>query len=822
MSIESDLTQYGFHESITERIHLNATDFAGADQYGPFKHERSIHSFTVAYGLPQQRFACFCRDRVIAAFSLPDFENSATTRSRFLLKLIATWEDWKIEIQPIKISINGTTIYNDELFLENICKGWPAFYFPLPLETLNIGENTLEIVHGGAASNALLIDRAEIMRREDAHDFSIQYAPSLLHTDQVFKIGLTLLNNPTQDIDLQFDESLLQFMGRSGPEFTFRTLGISPSVKIVFRNASKSCSAEFEVIENNSEYPVYVGIDFDDYRQDDSGETERILEHFAQTEMGNFVAFRPKPGRNTPTHKPASKKQWLKWIKYCVDNGLYYQFSEIPGTITKEEIVDAGKATFRGFQYHEPYLIYQPNCVQPDYVLAADTLPEKKASYIRCLQERVDALRVEGTDVLCGDPSLLGVYLPETSTDGILCEPVTNANLQFGMARASGRYFGTHTAIDWYLGYPHDECQLRRFALMLDLCYAYGGRIFYTESGAFKINAHDRHDWDDVYCRKVRSVLRDFYRFTLRDTRRGKISTPFALIYGNLESLFWRPDDKLPELVDLGRWDDKIWGKWEGAEYRWLWKAADAWLPCFESEAAKTNESLTRMFSGTPFGQVDIIAPTSDLGAYRAVALLGWNTMTDAIFENLISFAKNGGVLFIIGSHFDIRTNPMEPFSLYNNGRIKDLTGCNIAGYGEPVFGKYRTGILCDVECEQLSEHLYLYKNGSGKVFFYNFIDPPSDFRLVKEVQSILENIGREIHAQEAISISGKDARVICHNVWHHDEGKVTVYLSNVNWEDDTSKSITLTIGDAVHELEIPPAEMIVVHGTCPGFGSGM
>ncbi|MCK4591479.1 MAG: hypothetical protein KAT86_06965, partial [Candidatus Latescibacteria bacterium] len=286
--------------------------------------------------------------------------------------------------------------------------------------------------------------------------------------------------------------------------------------------------------------------------------------------------------------------------------------------------------------------------------------------------------------------------------------------------------------------------------------------------------------------------------------------------------IFWRPDDKLPELVDLGLWDDKIWGKWEGAEYRWLWKAADAWLPCFESEEAKTNESLTRLFAGTPFGQVDLTSPTSDLSAYRAVALLGWNTMTDTIFENLISFAKNGGVLFIIGSHFDIRKNPMKPFSLYKNGRIKDLIGCNISGYGDTVFGKYRTGILCDVECEQISEHLHFYKNGRGKVFFYNFIDHPSDFRLVKEVQSILEDIGREIHAQESIFISGKDACVICHNVWHHDEGKVTVYLSNVNWEDNESKSITLTIGDAVHELEIPPAEMIVVHGTCPDFGSGM
>ncbi|MFH1009180.1 MAG: hypothetical protein V1800_17025 [Candidatus Latescibacterota bacterium] len=821
MPTQPEASKYGFHECIVERIHLKATDFSGADRYGPYKHGESIHSFTVAYGLPQQRFACFCRDRVIASFSLPAFENSHITRSRFLLKLIATWEDWRVEAQPIEIILNDATVYEGELFLENICKGWPARYFPLPLETLRIGENTIEMVHLGAAKNALLIDRAEVMRREDAHDFSIQFSPSLLHKDQVFKVGLTLLDHPAQQIALQFDESLFQFINRSGSEFTFRALEVSPSAKITFRSAAKSCFAEFEVIENHSEYPVFVGIDFDDYRQDDSGETERILVHFAQTEMGNFVAFRPKPGRNTPTHRPASRENWLRWINYCVNNGIYYQFSEVPSAITKEEIVDAGKSYFMGFQYHEPYLIFQPLCVQPDYVREAGTLLERKASYVRCLQERVDALRVEGAQVLCGDPSLLGVYLPETDTDGVLCEPVTNANLQFAMARASGRYFGTHTAVDWYLGYPHNDRQLRRFLLMLDLCYAYGGRIFYAESGAFKINSHDRHDWDDGYCRNLRAVLRDFYQFTLRDTRRGKTATPFALIYGNLESMFWRPDDKLPELVDLGRWDDKIWGEWEGAEYRWLWKAADAWLPCFESEESRTNESLTKLFAGTPFGQVDLIAPTSDLSAYRAVAFLGWNTMTDAIYKNLIAYSRNGGTVFIIGCHFDMRTHPTDSFSLYNEGRVKELIGCNIAGYGHAVFGKYRTGMLCEVACEQISEHLYCHKNGSGKVFFYNFLDSPSDFRLVKDVQSILEGIGREIHSQEAIFISGKDARVICYNVWHHDEGKVTVYLSNVNWDDDEPKSITLTIGNVVHELEIPPAKMMVVQGTCRGFGSG-
>ena len=93
-----------------------------------------------------------------------------------------------------------------------------------------------------------------------------------------------------------------------------------------------------------------------------------------------------------------------------------------------------------------------------------------------------------------------------------------------------------------------------------------------------------------------------------------------AAVYGNLESMFWLPDDRIPELLDTNDWDQKIWGRWEDTSYQMVWKAVEAWLPVFNCRRMEQDETLTRMFSGTPFGPVDVVSPYSDLSAYRIIS----------------------------------------------------------------------------------------------------------------------------------------------------------------------------------------------------------
>jgi len=693
-------------------------DFYGAEKYENFRADSNLHSFTTAFGLPQQQFAAFCKNKLHTKFTIQDFV-APPVQQKFLVKLVAMLESWRLYTQPCKISINGKEIFNGELFLENVCKGWPAVYFNLPAGILK-EDNYLAIENLLPKKNTIVVERVEIL-----------------------KIALPAVSTDTTRIKI-------------------------------------------DMFDSRNIVPIYVGMDCDDHRHDESGEMDRLLEHFALIKMGNFVSFRPKKNRNYPEGYPAKKEAWQKWLNFCKNHNIYFQFSEtLSLAFTKEDILRLGGENLLGFQFHEPYLVFQPLGSQTDEVSKAKDLREKKDAYMAYLNKRISEGKCKNSEVLCGDPSLLCVYLRETKVDTILAETVSNSSLLFGAARGSGKKFGAHIPIDWYLGSLHDEAKSRRFKLLLNLTYAYGGQYAYAENGVFKTNAFSRNDWEDDFCSKNREILSQFYRFTLANPRRGKVVVPLAVVYGNLESMFWLPDDRIPELIDTENWDDLVWGKWYDTQYRWVWKAIEAWLPSFEFKDLGKNESLTKMFTGTPYGSVDVISPYADLEKYKAIIFLGWNTMDKKIYQNLLNYVKNGGILFICGCHLDIRDDFKSRVRIIHDGKVNDLIGAKIAGPGEKIFDKFRLCKLINIKAKKVDDFLYEYRPGRGKVYFFNFYDYPYDLRLVNMVKNVLQKISDEIDT--GITISGEDAKYINYNIWQDGDKKI-IYLINTDWQHEGNK----------------------------------
>jgi len=188
-----------YHERIISKTVLRATDFWGAQSYRNFKHKDSLHSFTSAFGPPNQRLGCFCTRQVSAEFLLTTFHNRDIRHSRFLLKLVATWKHWKPAIHPVRIRINDKDLFHGPLFLENVCAGWPSLYFALPLQYLRHGCNHLNIANLAGQRNTLIIHRAEILRQTDMVDFTIRACPDFVTRDEEFKIKLVLLQ-PHPDV----------------------------------------------------------------------------------------------------------------------------------------------------------------------------------------------------------------------------------------------------------------------------------------------------------------------------------------------------------------------------------------------------------------------------------------------------------------------------------------------------------------------------------------------------------------------------------------------------------------------------------------------
>jgi hypothetical protein len=307
----------------------------------------------------------------------------------------------------------------------------------------------------------------------------------------------------------------------------------------------------------------------------------------------------------------------------------------------------------------------------------------------------------------------------------------------------------------------------------------------------------------------MRRILRDFNRFTQLDERIGKQLVPLAFVYGNLESMFWMDDDRIPETVDMGNWDRLHWGMPGTTEHRRIWKASEAWLPRVPLDDPR-NESLTHMFTGTPYGPVDIVQPTVDLSSYQAVAFLGWNTMTEEIYANLLSFAKGGGALFLCGCHLDTRIDLQASPSLIFGGKVAELIGAEIEGPGCEVLPGIRSCTLKSITARRINENFWVHEFGAGKVYFGNFFDYPSDFTLVDRITELLKSIGGNVRVAGKFKVE-TSSTYIHYSVWEH-QGKMKMYAVDTDWRKTEVESLlTVKNGEITWTITIEAGKMTAV-----------
>ncbi|MEI8037045.1 MAG: hypothetical protein WCJ14_01530 [Verrucomicrobiota bacterium] len=802
-----------FHEQILQRAVLDPNCWSGGADYAMFRHSDSLHTFTQAYGRPHARYACWCVDPVAACFELDDLGNGPGRKSRYLLKIVATWQDWRKYAHAVNITVNGFVVHDGPFFLENVMVGWPAQYLELPTDLLRLGENKLEITSGSGGQNILLLAGAEILRRPDLMDFTVHSSPETVAAGDLFRIQLHLNQEP-DDILVHAPPGNVEFLNREGDLFHFRAVGAGENIHVVFEVGAKRCVAVIDRIvcaRHPERIPILIGMDGDDIRHDSSAEMERVLDHFIHSGIGNYFGFRPGLNRNFCSEQRPDQERWRRWVRLCRAHGVFMHYSGDGEYLDGLDLAAEAGDGFSGYQFHEPYLVFQAYAAQrfmTEKIKAASNLLEKKAAYLDYLRERMRHERKGDSTVFSGEPSLTCIYSAEAGVDGLLCEPVSNVSLLYGAARGTGKMFGAHIPADWYFGYPHDDTTLRRLSLAVSLAYAYGGQAIYVESSLFKTNAYDRNDWEDPFCRGMRQIVRDFYRFTQLDERVGKPLVSLALVYGNLESMFWMDDDRIPETVDMENWDRLHWGMPGPTAHRRLWNASEAWLPRVPLDDPR-RESLTRMFTGTPYGPVDIVSPTCALTAYRAVAFLGWNTMTEEIYANLLAFTKAGGTLFLCGCHLDTRFDLATAPTLIRDGQVAELIGMSITGPGDAVLPGFRSCALNPTTARQLDDHFWMNASGAGTVYFGNFFDYPADFSLIARITNLLRTIGRKVGEASTFQVE-TSSPYIHYSVWEH-QGRMKVYAVDADWRTTEGVSLlTVRAGNLVQTLTVDAGRMTV------------
>lgn len=665
--------------ALYEDFRTHKGTLSGGEGFFDYMAPSSLHSDVTgfAYGI---RKAMSCLNiQAHPAHSIMALQPEDLQR-RFYLKLTACLFRWECCTCGIEITVNGQRAYtNGREFFENVNLGWPTVYIPIDSSLLHAGENTV-ILHQTGGDTALLVSRIDLLS-----------LPAFAVGQQ---IGFCSVARKKQPFTLSFftgGEALtvsdtcgckVLSVTEAQRETFIRLEAWEDAPACTVSIGGREIAALLPHMTEDSSDIFLTGTDSDDHRHDDSDETDRILEIFTNTSMGDFWQARPHPVRNY--RDLSSEETWRQRIARL--RGFGIRISQADSTDAMPWLYRLCGDDYIGSHFHEAYLYFCAALERSEEltkqlrinfprVRASESFGETKALFVEALKEMYASCQGNPGLTSVGSPSLLTVYEAKAGFQRVTIEPVSNIPLLIGAVRgAKPRQWGAHVPTDWYFGEPNDAVKSRKFLLAMQMLYLSGADYVYAENSLFKTNAFSREDWEDPFCVECRRHQRDFYAYKQANPREGQLQTDLAVIYGNHEFFLWHTDDRIAELPENNDWDQKLWGKWEDNRHHKLWRAIDAWLPLAENQHSRKNVLNLDLFSGTPYGAVDVLPYEDPYTPYKAVALLGWNTCEAGFAQKLRRFVEAGGQAFVSRCHFNMTDRCDMPF-VYDEEQIFLLLG---------------------------------------------------------------------------------------------------------------------------------------------------
>jgi len=438
----------------------------------------------------------------------------------------------------------------------------------------------------------------------------------------------------------------------------------------------------------------------------------KYLEMFRKIRLGNCVL----------TPLPVEESEALAVARYCKEHRIMLFFSELlhRGTTTigkfartkiprgefyskeeLEEIFDAAGEFYGGRMTigEAGGILYWPKA----YVIGrrarewrnpppAQTMAEAKDAYIRYVRQFLDFERSElGRGPLLNvDSSIAFKYHAEAGIDVLCLESMpgdphlTHAAIR-GAARAYGKPWGTHIAMQCYGGMCFDELYEKRWRTALFHAYLSGAEFIWPESGHFTYANAARNQafsFDSPPMKRIRGTLRQVYQFSQVHQRpAGGPRVAIGVVHGNL--------DGAP-----GLWNPYVWGQFRGRKWREGapekgWELVHKFHRKEDWPSEKVQGAVD--FSGNPpYGQYDVVpaeAALDILKKYACLLFLGWNTMTPETYGKLKDYVEAGGHLVMYLPHLSTHTDRAKDLRLLRNGDFRDL-------FGVKVLGKAKTDVM--------------------------------------------------------------------------------------------------------------------------------
>ena len=433
-----------------------------------------------------------------------------------------------------------------------------------------------------------------------------------------------------------------------------------------------------------------------------------------------------KLGNVMLTLLPTSKAEALAAATSCRDHHVYFLFSELlwRGTYDPcwawrkqvpreeffskrdlEEIFAAGGRYFLGRIAIGEIggLLYGPKSYWKDRAAgdwetlpAVETVDRAKQVYLEEIRKWLDFERRE-----IGDSPLFDVdagctfkYHLEAGLDLPLLEAMPGdftslAACIRGAAKAyQPPFWGIHIAMACYGGVALDALWLKRWKISLYSTFMSGSDFVYPESGHFTYpdQAGKAYAFDSPEMKETRRILRECNQFAQIHSRPPQgPRVKLGFVYGNL--------DGYP-----GLWNKYVWGqsahdKWLFGPAEWGWEFLDDVYRKGKWDDENIQGDLD-FYGNPPYGQYDMVpieAPLSVLNSYSCLFFLGWNTMTEEIYEKLKAYVAAGGHLVMSVPHLSIETDRGKDLRLYNNGDFRDLFGVVVKGPGRAEVAGIKT-----------------------------------------------------------------------------------------------------------------------------------
>lgn len=809
---------------------------------------------------------------------LPDFSVPVTGVDKF---------DWtgqylsKKERLAFEVKLNGETVFDGEK-IERVhrCSEWEI---DLPAHLI-AEDNRLEISLKTQYHDAIPYTIHEVSLIETTGGrLCVIAVPNIVAVgEKAFALVRTERSNET--VNVSFDEK--QFSGEKTVTFPERGLNVisltakreATAAKFAVGCGGKTTECTIATIIARQPDGVIAGTGDMVYVEQTDEAVEEFFAWYVANNIGNLVTVRP-------TYRWSgtailNKEVWKKFTRLATSTGLKYSHMldgrELPGIAANPSLSDLAGENFLGRQHHErdgafvywgrgrcdsvteeqyidvctrAYLESPENVDGSSY--SPETLvynrgaiwryidPELKRDYkagaenlekrLRTIREIDGATRHTGPSWLFSSFVRAGYSFVSAETMYSSFEPLMAALR--GAKKCYGlKSVGVHHALQWCNSPLSTKESDRRFRLALYVSYILGADENNVEEGLWRIEEYyERSHRFSETCRNKTRVQSDFFNFIKLNERKGTLVAPMGFIQGQY--------DPFADFVNHQPWGfrDVPYGSAEKS-----WELMQTVYPlCRPGDTLYSHRCPTDRpvgyFSGTPYGQVDVIPHDADenaLSSYRVLAFLGYNCMDAVTAQRLYDYACRGGKLIMTRSHLTTSTETAKvlagDFAFDNDAltfaadpaarETAYINGKEIAI--NPTAKPFDEVLLRADDGREIAGK---YTVGSGEIVCFNVLCYPSDPAIRAEYECVVEEYAAMAITAERVAVECADD--VEYATYKTGENTAEVYVLAVDWyrDPDLTRSAILRIGDRKHKLDFKFGALlkIVVGGNDYAYSTG-